>query len=321
MTDMIKNVYDKLKSNLKKVITGKDGELDIIISAILAKGHILIEDMPGTGKTVLAKAIAKSVSCEFKRIQFTPDLLPGDITGVHIYNFKTGDFSLKKGAVFTNILLGDEINRATPRTQSALLECMGERQVTIDGQTFALSPPFVVLATQNPIETGGVYPLPEAQLDRFLIELSLGYPDAGSEFEILEKSKFHHPVDDLTAIITPEELIKASDSTEQIRISDDLLNYIVLLGEKTRSHEQIRLGLSTRGLIAVKRIAQAFAGIKGRNFVTPDDIKTIAPFGMAHRLILKGYGSRREALRLVNEILSEVPVPTEDIDNFFGENK
>ncbi|MCL2086926.1 MAG: AAA family ATPase [Oscillospiraceae bacterium] len=311
----IRTTAAKLKENLKKVITGKDDELDIIISAVLAKGHILIEDIPGTGKTVLAKALAKSVDAQFKRVQFTPDLLPGDVVGVHIYNLKTNEFTLKKGAVFTNILLGDEINRATPRTQSALLECMEERQVTIDGQTFILDEPFIVLATQNPIETGGVYPLPEAQLDRFLIEMSLGYPDRISEEEVLSKAAFRHPVEDLTAVIGADTLIEAYCAVEEILLSPELVSYIVRLGAASRNNPQVRLGVSTRGLIAIKRVSKAYAAIMGRSYVTPDDIKKVAPYVMGHRLILKSYAPRKAVLTLVDEILNAVDVPTERIED------
>ncbi|MCL2634928.1 MAG: AAA family ATPase [Oscillospiraceae bacterium] len=300
----------KFTDNIKKVIIGKDSEVAVLTAALLAKGHVLIEDVPGTGKTVLAKAAAKSINAEFKRVQFTPDLLPSDITGINFFNMKSQEFILKKGSVFTNILLADEINRATPRTQSALLECMEERQVTIDGETHALAEPFMVIATQNPVEIQGTYPLPEAQLDRFLIRLTLGYADRKSEISVLESIGSTHPLDELEAVITAEELKAEQEKCANVLVGSAVREYIADIGEATRTNERIRLGLSTRGLLALKKTAQALAYLNGKTFTSPKDVKEAAIYVIPHRILARDY-SDRNTVEIVKDILNKVAVPTE----------
>lgn len=312
----IQEFATKIKTNAKQVIKGKDKEIELVIMAMLANGHVLLEDVPGTGKTVLAKTLAKSINSDFKRIQFTPDLLPSDITGINFFNMKEQEFVFKKGPIFTNILLADEINRATPRTQSALLECMEERQATIGGDIYKMQNPFLVLATQNPVEIQGTYPLPEAQLDRFIIRLSLGYGDKQAEMDVLDAVGNVHPVDKINAVVTADELISASISVGEITVNQAVKEYITDIGIATRNHKQIKLGLSTRGLIALKRMAQAHAGIRGREFVTPDDVKFVAEYVIPHRLICRGFMMNESAntnLDVVMDILNTVSVPTESI--------
>ena len=244
----------KLRSNISKIIKGKDDKIDLVIMALLSGGHVLLDDVPGTGKTVLAKALARSIDAGFSRIQFTPDLLPSDITGIHFFNMKEQEFMFRAGPVFTNILLADEINRATPRTQSALLQCMEEKQVTIDGELFLIDKPFIVLATQNPVETAGTYPLPEAQLDRFMIKLSVGYSDRESEMQILDNSRAVHPVENLTAVTDKTELLEMMNRVENIKVNEAVRGYIADIGNASRHNSEIKLGLSTRGLIALKNM-------------------------------------------------------------------
>ena len=277
----------KLRENIGKVIKGKERETDLAAAALICGGHVLLEDVPGTGKTVFARAMAKSLDCDFRRIQFTPDLLPSDITGINFYNMKEQEFRFRKGPVFTNILLADEINRATPRTQSALLECMEERQTTIDGETHTLSEPFFVIATQNPVETAGTYPLPEAQLDRFLIRMTLGYTDRETEISILSGIGETHPIADIRPVLTADDLISARKEALDVRVNDAVLGYISDLGAATRNHEKIRLGLSTRGLIALKKMSQAYAAVQGMEFVNPDCVKAVAPYVIPHRLVCR----------------------------------
>lgn len=302
----------KIIGNIRKVIKGKDGEITVITAAMLAGGNILLEDVPGTGKTVLAKAAARSLSCGFKRIQLTPDLLPSDITGIHFFNMKEQRFELRKGPVFTNILLADEINRATPRTQSALLECMEERQVTIDGEELKLEAPFIVIATQNPVESSGTFPLPEAQLDRFLIKMSLGYAPREQEGEILTEIGSSHPLDTLETAVDGSLLPEMQRQTAEIAVGDAVREYILDIGEATRIHRSISLGLSTRGLLALKRMSQALAAVEGVDFVTPDHVQKAAGYVIPHRLITRGVSAESA----VKEILSQIPVPTEN----FAEN-
>jgi len=303
----------RFTDNIKKAVKGKDNEITMLAAALLAGGHVLIEDLPGTGKTVLAKAAARSLDADFKRVQFTPDLLPSDITGINFYNMKTGEFILRKGGVFTNILLADEINRATPRTQSALLECMEERQVTIDGETYALSEPFMVIATQNPIETsGGTYPLPEAQLDRFLIRLSLGYADREAELDIIGSSGSAKALDGLTPVITSDELAEMRQKCADVYVGGVTRGYIADIGAATRNNDRIRIGLSTRGLIALKKTAQALAFLNGKEFASPREVKQAAPYVIAHRIVARDY-SKRDGSEIVGEILNSVPTPTESV--------
>jgi len=306
----------KLRSNISKIIKGKDDKIDLVIMALLSGGHVLLDDVPGTGKTVLAKALARSIDAGFSRIQFTPDLLPSDITGIHFFNMKEQEFMFRAGPVFTNILLADEINRATPRTQSALLQCMEEKQVTIDGELFLIDKPFIVLATQNPVETAGTYPLPEAQLDRFMIKLSVGYSDRESEMQILDNSRAVHPIENLTAVTDKTELLDMMNRVENIKVNEAVRGYIADIGNASRHNSEIKLGLSTRGLIALKNMSQARAALRGREFVTPDDVKTVAPYVCVHRLICRSTvmrdpdSAKREIL---DKMIKELPVPTKQI--------
>lgn len=305
-------VAQKINDNISRVLIGKKDEIDLVLVSLFAGGHALLDDVPGTGKTVLAKSLAKSIQCDFKRIQFTADLLPSDITGLSVYNQKTGEFDFQPGPAFTNILLADEINRTTPRTQSALLECMEEKQITMDGETRPLGSPFFVIATQNPVESSGTFALPEAQLDRFLVRLTLGYPSAEESVGILTNYINGSPLVSLDAVATGEEITEIQNTISKVLVSQPIQKYIVDLVEATRHHDDIELGISTRGMLAMLHAAQAYAAIHGRDYVLPDDVKALAEPVFAHRLILKvKYNSSKKSAELIHKILASVPAPTE----------
>lgn len=301
-------VAERLVQNVEKVIIGKHKEVELTLLALLCNGHILIEDVPGTGKTTLAKAIAHSLGCSFKRIQFTPDLLPTDATGVSIYNQKSEQFEFRPGPLMAQIVLADEINRATPKTQSALLEAMEERQVSVDGITHTLPSPFIVMATQNPIEYEGTFPLPEAQLDRFLLRLSLGYPARQSEIELLDRLQRAHPLESLTQVCSPEELVEAQEAVREVYVDGLIKEYIVNLVASTREQDDVYLGASPRGSLALYRASQAHAMLQGRNYVIPDDVKALALVTLPHRIIMspsarmKGINSQVVVEGLLNQI-------------------
>ncbi len=298
-------------NNVEKVIVGKAESVAFSLIAVICNGHVLIEDVPGVGKTVLTKAIAKSIGCSFKRIQFTPDLLPSDVTGVSIYNQKTGNFEFRPGPIMAQIVLADEVNRATPKTQSALLEAMEEAQVTIDGVTYQLPDPFMVMATQNPIEYEGTFPLPEAQLDRFMMNITLGYPRMQDEMNILDTHQFHHPLDDIEQIMRAEELVQIQKQVRAVHVDPSIREYIVSLTGATRSHNNIYLGSSPRGSLALFRASQALAAIRGRGYVIPDDIKLLAKATLAHRIIVTPAARVRgiTSTAILDEILQTVSVP------------
>ncbi|GIV00808.1 MAG: hypothetical protein KatS3mg014_2423 [Actinomycetota bacterium] len=303
--------FRAIEENVERVVQGKHREIRLALTALIAEGHILIEDVPGVGKTMLAKAIARSIDCSFRRIQFTPDLLPTDITGVNVFNQERGDFEFKPGAIFANIVLGDEINRASPKTQSALLECMEERQVTIDTETYQLAVPFMVIATQNPIEHEGTYPLPEAQLDRFMMRLSIGYPSPETELEILTTHGVRSTLADIGPVSDAPEVRAMIERAREVHVSSDVRRYIVGLVEATRRHPDLYLGASPRASIMLLRAARALAAADGRDFVIPDDVKGLAVPVLAHRVIctadavMAGKSSRT----VLEELLGEVPIP------------
>ena len=303
----------KLTENISQVIVGKEQQIELILTSLLAGGHVLLEDVPGTGKTTMAKTLAKSLSCDFSRVQFTPDLLPADITGMRIYNQNTGDFTFVKGPAFTNILLSDEINRATPRTQSALLECMEERQITEGGVTYALDEPFLVIATQNPVETQGTFPLPEAQLDRFLMRLSLGYPTTEEAVALMQRFIHAQPLATITPVATKEEVAEAAKLTRNCSVSEDVMTYMAALCEAARNPDKVRLGPSPRALLALMRCCQALAAIRGRDYVIPDDVKELAVPVLAHRIVLRGISHQLSTDTFVKDLLNQVPVPTEKV--------
>ncbi len=311
----LQSAADRLIASVGQVIKGKDDVIRKTAVCLFCGGHILLEDVPGTGKTTLAKALSRSIDgMAFTRVQFTPDLLPGDLTGGNIYNQKTQEFIFRPGPVFTNILLADEINRATPRTQSSLLECMEEGQVTVDGETRRLEQPFFVVATQNPVEIQGTFPLPEAQLDRFFMRLVMGYPQKESERQMLNAFVRENPLDSLEPVMSREELLEGRRQVREIRAGEAVQDYILAIVEATRSHEKIRLGVSPRGSLALLRAAQAWAGISGRDYVIPDDVKAVCCDVLSHRLLCRGSHLSQGpqfAREVLTELLHQVPVPTE----------
>ena len=305
-------IAKKIITNIEKVIIGKRQEIIIGLVAYLSEGHILLEDVPGVAKTMFARALAASVGCSFKRVQCTPDLLPNDITGASIFNPKTTEFEFRAGPLFAQIVLADEINRTTPRTQAALLEAMAERRVTVDGQTYLLEPPFLVIATQNPIDHEGTFPLPEAQLDRFLVRLSLGYPSKEEEGKMLEMLRQDHPIESLEAVVSADEVIGCQRAIRDVYVDPKVRDYVVELVRSTREHDDIALGGSPRASIALCRAAQALAAIRGHDFVLPDDVKRMAGPVLGHRLIVRPESRLRKvtAVSVVNEVLAETSVPT-----------
>ncbi|MBI2955436.1 MAG: MoxR family ATPase [Chloroflexi bacterium] len=308
----VQNFAAKVLENVEKVVVGKHEEVELVVIAMCCQGHVLIEDVPGVGKTVLAKAIAKSIGCTFKRIQFTPDLLPSDVTGSSIYSQKTGEFEFRPGPILAQIVLADEINRATPKTQSALLECMEERQMSVDGVTHRMPVPFLVMATQNPIEYEGTFPLPEAQLDRFLMRISLGYPRKIDELTVLERQQVTHPIDQIDQVVGVDDLVRIHDMVKASVYVDPLIrDYIVTLVEATRAHNDVYLGASPRGSIALFRTSQFRAAMRGRDYVIPDDVKALVQPTLAHRIIVSPSARIRNvgASAVAAEILDTVPVP------------
>ncbi len=309
----VKEAADRLVENIGRVIVGKREVIELVLVALFCEGHLLIEDVPGIGKTMLAKATAKSLGCSFKRIQFTPDLLPSDVTGIHYFNQKTSEFQFRPGPVMANIVLADEINRATPRTQSCLLECMQEQQITVDVETMLLPRPFLVIATQNPIELEGTFPLPEAQLDRFLLKVKLGYPSEDEEGAILSRFQQENPLDNLTSVVEAAELLELQKLCRQVYIEDSIRNYVTAITRATRNHQGVELGASPRASLSLYLASQALAAIRGRNYVIPDDVKYLAVPTLAHRLIAKTEARLRgrSLESIVREIVSTVPVPVE----------
>ena len=309
--DVVIQLANRVIGNVEKVIIGKHDVVELALLALLCQGHILIEDVPGTGKTMLARSVARSIGCSFRRIQFTPDMLPSDVTGVSVFNQKNHEFEFRPGPVFAQLVLADEINRATPKTQSALLESMDERQVTVDGQTYPMDKPFLVLATQNPIEYEGTFPLPEAQLDRFMLRINIGYPDKSSEVSILGAQQYAHPINSLEQVVSNPELLEAQEAVKQVYADNAIKEYIVNLCVATRSHPDVYLGVSPRGSLALYRTSQALAAIRNRDYIIPDDVKFLAEPTMAHRLIISPAARIKnvDPREVVQDILSSTRVP------------
>jgi MoxR-like ATPase len=317
----IKDLAYSIKSNVEQVIVGKGDIIDLTLTALIAQGHVLLDDVPGTGKTKLARSVSRSIDAAFSRVQFTADLLPSDLTGIHFYNQKEGEFVFRPGPLFSNILLADEINRATARTQSSLLECMEERQITVDGETMILDRPFLVIATQNPVETQGTFPLPEAQLDRFMIRISLGYPDTDDSRRILDRFRTGDPLTTLEPVCSKADLIRAQNLYMQVHVRDEVLTYILRIVQATRTDEAILLGVSPRGALALMKAAQVYAAIQGREFVTPDDVKKLMIPVLSHRIILQSSssysirsswsGGTSRAAEVLKRIAAAIPCPTE----------
>jgi MoxR-like ATPase len=311
----VSTVAKKIVGNVEKVILGKRQEVLLALVSYFCEGHILLEDVPGVAKTMLARALARSVDCTFKRVQCTPDLLPSDITGASIFNQKTTEFVFRPGPIFAQIVLADEINRATPRTQAALLEAMAEGRVTVDGETYELERPFLVVATQNPIDHEGTFPLPEAQLDRFLVRLTLGYPSFEEEGKMLERLQRGHPVDTLSAVVSADEVIACQRAVREVYVDEKVRHYILEIVQGSRLHDDVLLGGSPRASLALFRTSQAVAAMRGNNFVLPDDVKRMAPAVLSHRLVLRPESRLRKvtAAKVVEEVINEVPVPTENV--------
>lgn len=314
--DKNRQLLNSIKSSVNNVILGKQEVIDLLLVSLLSSGHILLEDVPGVGKTTLAKALAKSINCNFKRIQFTPDLLPTDLTGINIYNQGTKEFEFKEGPLFTNILLADEINRATPRTQSSLLECMEEGQVTVDGNTYTLENPFIVIATQNPIENYGTFPLPEAQLDRFFMKIKIGYPERKYENQILDLFNKNNPLEALDSVCSTEDIVNIKNEILDIHVNEEIKEYILNIVEATRNNEMIELGASPRAALALYKAARAYAYISERDYVKPDDIIYLVPFILSHRIILRGMSKFKNlnTEEILSKILTNTPVPLEEVD-------
>jgi MoxR-like ATPase len=314
MSDIL-NFAERVTTNIEKVIIGKRSSVQLAIISLLCQGHLLIEDVPGVGKTMLARSLARSLGCSFSRIQFTPDMLPSDVTGVSIFNQVSREFEFRPGPIMAQVVLADEINRATPKTQAALLEAMEERQVTVDGVTHYLPAPFIVLATQNPIEYEGTFQLPEAQLDRFLMRIRLGYPEMDGEIEVLDRQQFRHPLVMLEQVVTLEEVLEAQETVKSVYVAPPIKRYIVEVSRQTRLHGEVYLGASPRGSLALYKMAQARSALLGRDFVLPDDIKYLAESALAHRVILGPAARLRDlsAEQILEEILDKVPVPGGDM--------
>ncbi len=304
-------LVSKIADNVERVIMGKRHAIEQTLLALLCEGHLLIEDVPGLGKTMLARAIARSIGSQFSRIQFTPDMLPSDVTGVSVFNQKNQEFEFRPGPIFAQIVLADEINRATPKTQAALLEAMEERQVTVDGETYRLARPFLVLATQNPIEYEGTFPLPEAQIDRFIMRIRLGYPERKHEIAILDSQRDHHPIEDLQQVVSVAELQAAQEAVKTVYVDEQIKQYIVALTTATRQHEDVYLGASPRGSLALFKTARAYAAAQGRDFVLPDDVKALASATLAHRLIISPSARIKnvDPATVIQETLNTVPIP------------
>lgn len=302
------------KENIRKVIVGKEKEIDLLLTALFSNGHVLIEDVPGTGKTMLARTLSKALGCQFTRIQFTPDLLPSDVVGIQYFNQKTGEFEYRQGPIHTQVLLADEINRATPRTQSSLLEAMEERQVTVEGQTMKLPAPFFVIATQNPVESQGTFPLPEAQMDRFIMKLSMGYPKMEEERSIIRNFRTASPMEEVENVLNAEDILAIQQEVRNVHLNEDVETYLLQIVDATRNNEKIEVGVSPRGTLAFMRAAQAFAYINNRNFVTPDDIREVAPYVLAHRIILTIEATLKYSEdEIIKNILAEMVVPLESV--------
>ena len=311
----VQDFSERLISNIEKVIIGKRASVELSVITLLCQGHLLIEDVPGVGKTMLARSVARSIGCSFSRIQFTPDMLPSDVTGVSIYNQVNREFEFRPGPIMAQIVLSDEINRATPKTQAALLEAMEERQVTVDGVTHLLPKPFMVMATQNPIEYEGTFPLPEAQLDRFLLRVTLGYPESADEIHVLERQQYQHPIEILDNVISEDEVLQAQEEVKSVHVSPEIKQYMVEMTRRTREFPDVYLGASPRGSLTLFRTSQARAAIFGRDFVLPDDVKALAEAALCHRVILGPAARLRDldASEVIREILNSVPVPGGDL--------